>query len=247
MVRYSATIAGAEALRKLAKDLESSSGGVLEATDKLTNKLEGLAEKGPELYAQMQSIAATNAKTMKENQEPVFLLSQNLQAVSSKIMMLLGNAITPDASIRTGDKIYEEFSDGIASGSLVLEEPDPDAAIDWADANDIVGARYYDDVSDEEFWNHHGNTKEMYQELASKVPDVQTALDSGRSLDDLRQDPDLGACASQFFTDANMIRVYKYGGKYIFDGDGRHRVAAAQELGILIPVKIIRVAKRTNA
>ena len=62
----------------------------------------------------------------------------------------------------------------------------------------------------------------------------------------MRQDPGLGACASQFFADDNMIRVYKYGRKYIFNGDGRHRVAAAQELGIRIPVKIIKIVKRPN-
>ena len=41
-------------LRKLAKDLESSSGGILEAAGKLDSKLEGFAEKGPDVYVQLQ-------------------------------------------------------------------------------------------------------------------------------------------------------------------------------------------------
>lgn len=246
LARYGATIEGAEALRKLAKDLESSSSGIIEAADKLNGQLDSIAEKGPEVFMQLQSIVDKNTKAIKDSQEPLLLLSQNLQNLSDRIMMLLGNVIMPDVASRTGDGTYEEFTDGIASGSFVLEEPELGEETAWAYADDIVGSRYHDDVSNEDFWSHHGNTKEMYCELVSKVPAVQIALESGRALDELRQDPELGACASQFFSSDNMIRVYKFGGKYVFDGDGRHRLAAAQELGIRIPVKIVRVVKRSS-
>ena len=101
---------------------------------------------------------------------------------------------------------------------------------------DMSGAMGMDD---ENFWNHHGNTKEDYMELASKLPDVQDRLKSGERLEDLYSDPDIGATAYQYYDPNKMVRVEERSdGSYEFLNDGRHRVAAAQELGHEMPVKI---------
>ena len=52
-----------------------------------------------------------------------------------------------------------------------------------ADTVDLSGARGMDDPN---FWNHHGNDKETYTEMAEKLPDIQKELGDGKSLDELR-------------------------------------------------------------
>ena len=138
--------------------------------------------------------------------------------------------------------IYEQFKDDYESGNIELVQPE-ECDTKEVNAQDIVGTRYDDTVSEEEFWAHHGNSKEDFVELVSKVPEVKNQLEEGKTLDEIKTDETLRATAEQYFDENNMIRVYEDGEKYIFDGDGRHRVTIAQEYGQDIPVKIIREVK----
>lgn len=93
------------------------------------------------------------------------------------------------------------------------------------------------------FWNMHSCSKEQFQELASHIPEVQAAMDSGRPLDELKSDPVLGSCATQFFDPQKMPRVEKWNEYYCFDGDGRHRILTAREMGFSIPVRVVCVRR----
>ena len=98
-------------------------------------------------------------------------------------------------------------------------------------------------MDDPYFWNHHGNTKEDYMDLAGKLPEVQERLDGGESLDDLYQDPDVGATARQYYHPDHMIKLEADpDGNLVSTGDGRHRLLAAQELGYDVPVNINHAA-----
>ena len=94
------------------------------------------------------------------------------------------------------------------------------------------------------FWSHHNKSWDRYSALASKIPQVQSALNSGVSLDELINDPELGACASQYFNPANMPQVYKGDGYYEFISDGRHRILAARAHGLKMPVRIRGIRTR---
>ena len=128
----------------------------------------------------------------------------------------------------------------------VTELPDNCVVINAADI-DMTYARGMDSG---EFWNHYGNTKEDYMRVAEKIPDVQQALESGKSLDEIRQDPELGETVRAYFDSDNMIKVEQQSdGSYSFTDDGRHRIAAAQEGGYQIPVEVtnrISAAERTS-
>lgn len=79
----------------------------------------------------------------------------------------------------------------------------------------------------------------------TRITMITTALplNNGRSLEDLKSDPVLGRCASIYFDSANIPRVERWDGYYTFDGDGRHRILAARELGYDIPVRVIGVRR----
>ena len=96
------------------------------------------------------------------------------------------------------------------------------------------------------FWGMHSSSKEFFVETASHIPEVQEALHAGVSLEELRNNPVLGACASIYFDPRNIPRVEKNDGYYTFDGDGRHRIIAARLLGYSIPVRIIGIRHRNK-
>ena len=91
--------------------------------------------------------------------------------------------------------------------------------------------------SGDHFWEHHGNTKEDYMNLASKLPEVQKELESGKTLDEIKQNPDLHDTAAAYYNPDKMIHVYKDEDGYHFEDDGRHRLEAAKEVGCDVPVK----------
>ena len=91
-----------------------------------------------------------------------------------------------------------------------------------------------------QFWNHHGNTKADYMALAEKLPAVQAGLAQGRTVDELKQDPELRDCVSAYYDPDNMVKVMQTpDGGYEFEDNGRHRIMAAREMGYDIPVQVV--------
>lgn len=135
---------------------------------------------------------------------------------------------------------YNEFEEKFKNDKVKRVPTSKDSPIiEKTDASnihevDLFGA----DRNSDEFWNHHGNNKDFYYDMASKIPEVQERLDSGESLDSIKQNPDLRACASGYFEESNLPRVSKYKDTYISEGDGRHRILAAQDLGMDIKVRV---------
>lgn len=102
-------------------------------------------------------------------------------------------------------------------------------------SNEIKGL----DISDESFWSYKSTEKEKYLDMASKIPDVERGLQSGMSMEKLRENPELKDTIDAYYDANNMITVEKDSEGYHFQDSGRHRVAAARELGIDIPIKVV--------
>ena len=96
------------------------------------------------------------------------------------------------------------------------------------------------DTSDPNFWNHHGYDRQNYMELASHLPEVQERLREGTTFDELKGDPVLGPTARAYYSPDDPITVEKQtDGSFAFGSDGRHRIAAAQELGYDVEAKVM--------
>ena len=95
------------------------------------------------------------------------------------------------------------------------------------------------------FWGHHNNSRERYTEMMSHIPEIQTRLNAGESLDDIRSgaSDSMRACATYCFGE-ERVKVWKSEGYYSFDGDGRHRVLMARQLGYDLPVKVMGEMRR---
>ena len=148
------------------------------------------------------------------------------QKLNADLQQSLGMEVTTDVS-----------TSSLESGKDVSATELPDNCV-MVNASDI-DMTYAQGMDSDQFWNHHGSTREDYMRVAEKIPDVQQALDSGKSLDEIRQDPDLKDTANAYFDPENMIKVEQQAdGNYSFTDDGRHRIAAAQEFGYEIPVEV---------
>lgn len=136
------------------------------------------------------------------------------------------------------DQFYEEFYDDNSESV----RPDPQNAVEIADAADIEGITLTarDLTNPDVFWQMHGYPKENYLEIASHIPEVQQKLDMGMSLDEIRNDPSLRVCATQYFDPYYMPTVEKCGSYYTLTG-GRHRAIAAKILGLHMPVRIVSI------
>ncbi len=116
--------------------------------------------------------------------------------------------------------------------------------------NEIEGIRLGNsEISDPSiFWTQHctDGTADSFKAITALIPEVQAQLASGRSLDELVEDPRLGKCASIYFDPTNLPRVKECDGYYEFQENGRHRILAAREMGFDIPVRVIGTRKRIS-
>lgn len=98
------------------------------------------------------------------------------------------------------------------------------------------------------FWNRgheYPVDSELYfMEIATHIPEVRMRLDSGETVESIRNNPTLATCYDYYFD--TPIRVYEVDGYYVFSDAGRHRCMAAQKLGYDIPVNVIGLYNRKN-
>lgn len=90
-----------------------------------------------------------------------------------------------------------------------------------------------DEISDEKFWQQHGEDQTRYFELIEKYQKCKEELSKGKSLDDIRKEDMWVANAHDVFHGSEPIRLLKSGDYYQIDSNGRHRIAAAQAYYLL--------------
>lgn len=120
----------------------------------------------------------------------------------------------------------------------------PNAEIEFIPAEQIVGIR---DRDNPHFWNHHGNTKKFYIDLAEQSKALHDEQCMGTIVKEIQSCEELKKLYNIYLSDQYCVKLYKYpNGKYLLVDDGRHRVAAAQILNIAIPAKVMGEYKSTE-
>lgn len=113
-------------------------------------------------------------------------------------------------------------------------------------ANEIKKESIYD-RENKHFWNHHNYSKDEYINLANESIKLYEDYRNGRSIDELLKTYKF---AGAYFSDNQTIHVCQtqVEDETYFElmTDGRHRVVAAQELDIHIPVKIFEKKVKVN-
>lgn|GEM_PF-2290777 len=134
------------------------------------------------------------------------------------------------------------FTDYWKNGSKSYEYTAIDnAKVEFIKASDIEGVPLYKNEFNnmDGFWTRHGAdgfSKQSILDNASKISEIQLHLRNGATLDAIAANPSYTKAIDSYFL--NPIELTKVDNFYVFKNDGRHRILAAKELNINIPVKI---------
>lgn len=271
MAKYAISQEGADAMMQLSTNIISASNGIKQATTTLKNQIlqymDELGVYGLDIWAMTLQIDGI----MEDKQESLENLSEIAKSKAEVILSLIGgssngNALSDNATINSNDNSHEYEFGEMQNGMKVIkgenyaqyyrdyydydsfthESLSDKMVVDTVRPSQIEGVHLGDsEINDPNtFWSMHNSSKDFFIETASHIPEVRSALENGTPIDKLKSDPVLGKCASIYFDQANLPRVEKYEGYYAFDGDGRHRILAARELGYDIPVRVIGIRRR---
>jgi len=177
----------------------------------------------------------------------------NTQADGSTVVPNDFSSLTaedPSRSATTAGNVhinnFNEFGKEFQAGNIqfmgVSEE--------YVNEADILSPEQTDkewDQRQSNFWNHHGNTHEIYRNLAEKYRTIQQELAQGKSLDDLKLDEDMRPAVEFWWSNTEPVKLSKYKGTYWVDA-GFHRVTLAKNYHLgAIPAKVTETALKRPA
>lgn len=84
------------------------------------------------------------------------------------------------------------------------------------------------EATDPKFWQQHGEDQLRYMDLIEKYEQCQIELKNGKSLDQIRIEDFWVANSYDLFHRSEPLHLQKVGNYYKIQGNGRHRIAAAQ-------------------
>lgn len=259
MTRYDVSPSGANALMQLSRKLLSTCENLVNAGVVLEERIGFLEGRDAELYTKIIEASQHITFLVKKDRDNFLQLSNKLMLLSIKLQEILDissvsvTANSGEQNVRNETMFIESieeknildnfFNSLNVTKTINLIDPPGGHRLSLVHSRDIIGLFHNDSIKIDDFWKHHGGSKARFTELALKVGTVRTMIEEGMNLEQIKQDSNLTACVEQYFSLDRAVRVYQYGDKYIFGGDGRHRVRIAQELGLDIPVIISKIAQ----
>lgn len=256
MTRFDVSSSGANALMELSRKLRSTYENLVDAGVVLEERIGFLEGRDAELYTKIIEASQHITFLVKKDRDNFLQLSNKLMLLSIKLQEILDiSSVSTISGEQNGssEKIFiesteeknilDKFYNGLyGTKTINLLDSPSSLHLSMVNSKDIIGLFHNDSINIDEFWTHHGENKARFTELALKIGTVRTMIEGGMNLEQIKQDSTLTACVEQYFSLDRAVRVYQYGNKYIFGGDGRHRVRIAQEMGLDIPVVIYKIA-----
>lgn len=122
-----------------------------------------------------------------------------------------------DASIYQNDPEWQQLQKAAYQDyEIPRDGRESPSRTETVDASSIHGV----DTSDPHFWDHHNNVKEDYLALASKLPEIQDQLAQGKTLEEIKADPDLRDCTVAYYDPDHMVKVEQTEHGLEFSDDG---------------------------
>ncbi len=126
---------------------------------------------------------------------------------------------------------------------LLVDKGSIQTGINPADISDVL--QLGEENRMEDFWKEKGYTKELYIDIAKNYINSLEEIRIHGDLNHLAYDNPIRRANETYNSENDPINLIEYDGSYIFDGSGRHRILAAQELqkmgyGITIPARVTK-------
>lgn len=203
-------------------------------------------------YQKMQAEYTAMAEKQSRIRYAIVTLDENNKLIDEQIGKDISKSIeTPGRTFGSyevdkhgfvkGDN-YKQYIEDWENYSPEFHRVEDKAEVRMISPSSVEGIHVneYDIDNPSAFWGRErGKTEKTFEEIARHIPEVQSRLNAGENLSDLMEDAEVGSCAAIYFHPDNMPRVVKCGDYYAFQGNGRHRILAARNVGYDIPVKIV--------
>jgi len=273
LAKYAITKEGAMAFARLSLQLSQSCDGIRMAAMRLQVNSDWIEDYDEAMFRDIANLIEETVASLHNVEEDVLYLTERLNHLAERIVQISSGLHTGQsnsnytkqmdtveyapsssssyAECYFNERVMQRFHEDLYTKTELVHVSDseklvyiPAESVFWYDEN-----AENEEFWNHEFWNHHGSNKDFYYSNAKNVDKVFRELSAGKSIDEIKKDPDLTICAETYFTPENAIRVYQDqayngGNRYYFDSDGRHRLRSAQDLGIMIPVKVTHILKR---
>ena len=115
-----------------------------------------------------------------------------------------------------------------ATQCLLVDKGSIQSSVNPGSITDVLQLGEENDM--DKFWQHHGNTKDSYFELAENYIQSLEEINKNGDLNHLAYNSPLKRAYEAYNSKVEPITLIEYDGIYFFAGDGRHRILAAQEL-----------------
>jgi hypothetical protein len=132
-------------------------------------------------------------------------------------------------SAQVHEKNHRDFMEQFSQHNIELK----DSGQQYVAVGDLMALKSGADEWNEQherFWCHHGNPPEFYQSMAQQYPILRERLASGKSLEELKLDPDLKTAVEFWYSEADRVKVIHFRDSYFVDS-GFHRVVLARQQG----------------
>lgn len=189
--------------------------------------------------------AYSSNRNFEENNVFVFSINTKNRFVTNKDIPFCENVFCRADTIREGNNfiIGNHFHTFIEFWNNMerYERKQIEKQFAFVEARNIEGVFLSDkEMSDPNmFWSHKNPGEYSKESMLSRtqyLPEIYFLLNRGADIGLIMDDERLGVCVKSYFN--SPVRVSKLQDTYVFRGDGRHRIIAAQSLGCMIPVYV---------
>lgn len=115
-----------------------------------------------------------------------------------------------------------------ATQCLLVDKGSIQSSVNPGSITDVLQLGEENDM--DKFWQHHSYTKDSYFELAKNYIQSLEEINKNGDLNHLASDNPLKRAYEAYNSKVEPITLIEYDGNYFFEGQGRHRILAAQEL-----------------
>jgi hypothetical protein len=208
----------------------------------LNNQLEQLERSKRELNLPAERRALIQSDNMEHNTERAREQLARTRLRANEIAEVKSAEHRAEQRKAKLEKAYTEFKEGVVNGKLEKR----DAKKIKVDGKDLIIPKDTTHNPDSpEFWSRHRNTKEVYDTFARQYPEIQKQLAGGKTIEEIRKDPELNGAASFWYSHHEVIASeYK---SYMFVEKGYHRAELAREYDLTgIPVRVYDWFEKEN-